>query len=69
MSQNRVIKALGIPRSSLFYVRKGYPEKWFTSRRDLPQEISTIIREISGNKGTYGVPRVRVILKKDMVLH
>jgi len=65
VSQNRVIKALGIPRSSLFYIRRGYPEKRIARRRDLPQEISTVIREISGNRGTYGIPRVRAILKRD----
>lgn len=32
---------------------------------DLPQEISTAIREILEIKGTNGVPRVRAILKRD----
>ena len=65
MSKNRVIKALGISKSSLYYKPKPYPNRKRTNRKNLSPEVKSLIRLLTKNKPTYGVPRVRAILKRD----
>ena len=65
VSMNRVIKALGVAKSSVYYKPKAYPDRRRTSRKQLEQNTKAAISEITGSKATYGVPRVRAVLKRD----
>ena len=65
MSKNRIIKALGISKSSVYYKEKSYPKRKRTNRKDLSQVVKMLIRKIAKKKTTYGVPRIRAILKRD----
>lgn len=62
---NKVIKILGVPRSTVFYKTKAYPKRKSTIRKELPVEVISAIKEITSKKSTYGVPRVKSILKRD----
>ena len=64
-SLNRTIKALGINRSSVFYVKTGYPKSRTTSLKPISKTTKDAIIDLTGRKSTYGVPRVKAILKRD----
>jgi len=65
VSINRVIKALGVCRSTIFYRAKGYPKRKSTPRKHIPTKTQGAIGEIVKTRGTYGVPRVRALLQRD----
>jgi putative transposase len=65
MSINRTIRALGVPKSTVYYKCKAYPERQRTPRKNLADAVKTSILEITEKKATYGTPRVRAILKRD----
>ena len=69
MSMNRTIRALGVAKSTVYYKPKVYPDRKRTARKQLCQEIKTSILAITGKKATYGVPRVKAILKRDYKLN
>ncbi len=54
VSMNRVIKALGVAKSSVYYKPKAYPDRRRTSRKQLEQNTKAAISEITGSKATYG---------------
>ncbi len=62
---NRIIKALGVPKSTIYYKKKEYPKRKSSIRKDIPEEAQEAILEITGKKATYGVPRVRAVLERD----
>ncbi len=62
---NRVIKVLGISKSTVFYKRKPYPQRSSSKRKEVPLATQNAILEIVQKKATYGVPRVRAILRRD----
>ena len=65
MSINRTIRALGVAKSSVYYKPKQYPKRTSPKRKKIDKETIGYIKEITGLKATYGVPRVRAILKRD----
>lgn len=65
MSINRVIKTLGVAKSSVYYKPKSYPQRKRTLRKYLTDESKTSILDITGRKATYGIPRIKAILKRD----
>ncbi len=65
VSMNRAIKALGIAKSTVYCKPKAYPDRKRKPRKEMEEGSKKAIREITGNKATYGVPRVRAILKRD----
>ena len=66
VSMNRTIKALGVPRSTVYYKPKTYPQsRKRTSRKELGEGAKKAILEITGKKATYGVPRVKAVLNRD----
>lgn len=62
---NRVIKALGVSKSTVFYKKKGYPRRKSTLRKEISPAAQKAILEIVKKRGTYGVPRIRAILLRD----
>ena len=62
---NRVIKALGVSKSSVYYNPKQYPKKTSRKRKTLPLRIKRLICILAKKKSTYGVPRIRALLKRD----
>ena len=67
MSQNRVLRLLGISKGTSYYKRRGYPKsRKSTAKRD--DAALTVLREIARNRSTYGCPRVRAIAKRDFGL-
>ncbi len=46
-------------------MKKGYPKRKYTLRKPVKKSSQEAILEITENKGTYGVPRVKAILKRD----
>jgi putative transposase len=62
---NRIIKILGIAKSSLYYQARPYSRRKKVVRKQLSESVKEQIREITARKATYGVPRVRAILKRD----
>ena len=62
---NRVIKALAISKSSVYYKNKEYPQRKSSKRISVPNETVEAIFEITKANPTFGVPRVRAILKRD----
>lgn len=52
-------------KSTVYYKSKAYAERKRTPRKHMPVEAKTCIVAITGNKATYGVPRVKAILKRD----
>ena len=56
---------MGIPRSSVFYKAKAYPKRKLSLRKSIDKQAAAAIEKITGNKATYGVPRVKAILKRD----
>lgn len=65
MSINRVISALGVAKSSVYYKARPYPERKRTVRKHLPEQVKQSIQEITCNRATYGTPRVRAVLQRD----
>ena len=66
MSLNRVIKALGVVKSTVYYKPKAYPAgRRGTIPKELEQAAKISILAITENKSTYGTPRIRAILKRD----
>ncbi len=65
VSMNRTIRALSVAKSSLYYKSKAYPARKVITRKPLSAEAKEAILTITGRKSTYGVPRVRAILKRD----
>jgi putative transposase len=65
MSINRVIKILGVAKSTVYYKAKPYPDRKRTLRKHLTEKAKAGILEITGMKATYGTPRVKAILKRD----
>jgi putative transposase len=65
VSMNRTIKALGVAKSTVYYKPKAYPDRKRTPRRMLEEESKEVILAITAKKATYGVPRVKAILKRD----
>ncbi|MFT4779288.1 MAG: putative transposase [Flavobacteriales bacterium] len=69
MSINPIIRALGVPKSTVYYKPKTYPARKRTLRKQLTEEVKSSILEITEKKATYGTPRVRAILKRDHDMH
>jgi putative transposase len=65
VSLNRVIKTLGVCRSTVFYKAKEYPKRKTSCRKEVPLEAQKAILEIVKTRATYGTPRVRALLKRD----
>ena len=67
MSQNRVLRLLGISKGTAYYKKRGYP----TSRKSNEHKDDSavaIIKQISFSRPTYGCPRIRAIAKRDFGL-
>ncbi len=62
---NKTIAILGIPKSSVYYKKKAYPQNRKSRRKAISANAAKAIKEITSNKATYGTPRVRAILKRD----
>jgi putative transposase len=68
VSQNRVLKALGVSKGMIYYEKKGYPEK--RRARILQDEKAiNVIKEVAIMRPTYGCPRLRAIAKRDYGLN
>lgn len=65
MSINKTIKALGVAKSSVYYKAKTYPARKKTSRKQLCEPVKAAILQVTAKKSTYGVPRVKALLKRD----
>ncbi len=65
LSKNRIIKALGVAKSSVYYKSRKYPNRKSSNRKELPLRVKRLIQIIARRKATYGVPRIRAILKRD----
>lgn len=65
MSKNRIIKGLGISKSSVYYKPKPYPKRKSRNRKELSLRVKRLIRIIAKKKSTYGIPRIRAILRRD----
>jgi putative transposase len=66
---NKTIKVLGVAKSSVYYKAKAYPEGTRTARKELCTQMKAAILEITAKKSTYGVPRVKALLKRDYGLN
>lgn len=66
---NRTIRTLGVAKSSIYYKAKEYPDRKRTARKELNEQMKSAILELTGRKATYGVPRVKAILKRDYDLN
>ena len=64
-----MIKILGVPRSTVFYKKKQYPNRESHPRKIVSEELKNAVFEITKKKATYGVPRVLAILKRDYGIH
>lgn len=62
---NKTIKILGVAKSTVYYKPKAYPDRKRTSRKEICGRMKTAILEITAKRSTYGVPKVKVILKRD----
>lgn len=62
---NRIIFALGVSKASVYYKPKPYPKRDSKPRKELPLRVKRLIQVIAKKKPTYGVPRIRAILKRD----
>jgi putative transposase len=65
LSKNRIIKALGVAKSSVYYKSRKYPNRKPSNRKELPLRVKRLIQIIARRKSTYGVPRIRAILRRD----
>lgn len=66
---NQTIRILGVAKSSVYYKTKAYPERKRTARKELCEQMKAAILEITAKKSTYGVPRVKALLKRDYELN
>jgi putative transposase len=66
---NKTIKVLGVAKSSVYYKAKAYPDRNRTARKELCTQMKAAILEITAKKSTYGVPRVKALLKRDYGLN
>lgn len=64
MSQNRVLAALGVSKGTLYYKRRGYPEKR-TTKASQDEQAVRVLKEVAVSRPTYGCPRLRAIAKRD----
>lgn len=62
---NRTIKVLGVAKSTVYYKPKEYSDRKRTARKALCEQMKVAILELTASKSTYGVPRVKAILKRD----
>lgn len=67
MSQNRVLRVLGISKGTSYYKKKGYPKNR-QQKITKDAEVVDVLKEISRSRPTYGCPRVRAIAKRDFGL-
>ncbi|GJM64877.1 DDE-type integrase/transposase/recombinase [Persicobacter diffluens] len=65
MGKNIVIKAFGVAKSSVYYKSKEYPKDTKRKKKPTPPEVKSAIFAITERKATYGVPRVKALLKRD----
>lgn len=63
-SQNKVIRLLGVSKSTVYAKLRGYPPNR-NSKKDRPVEVVRAITKICEERPTYGTPRVKAILKRD----
>jgi putative transposase len=66
---NRTITILGVAKSTVYYKAKDYPERKRTARKQLCEQMKGAILEITAKKSTYGIPRVKALLKRDYGLN
>ena len=66
---NKTIKVLGVAKSSVYYKAKAYPDRNRTAGKELCTQMKAAILEITAKKSTYGVPRVKALLKRDYGLN
>ena len=64
MSQNHIIQILDYSKGSLYYNKKGYPKGRKSTKQEDPV-AKEIVLKICSAKGTYGVPRVKAIAKRE----
>ncbi len=64
-----IIKVLNIPKSTVYYKSKNYPLRKNSRPKELSKAVEESITEITKNKSTYGIPRVRAVLSRDYGLH
>ena len=69
MSINRVIKALGVAKSTVYYKAKPYPDRARRVRKHLTEDSKAAILKVTGTKATYGTPRVKAVLERDHKIH
>jgi putative transposase len=65
VSMNKTIKVLGVAKSSIYYKAKAYPDRNRTARKKRCEQMKVAVLEITAKKSTYGVPRVKALLKRD----
>jgi len=65
---NRIIRTLGVPKSSLYYKATGYPQVRESARKAVAEPLRQAILQITGKRATYGTPRVRALLKRDYAI-
>ena len=63
ISINRTIKALGINKSSIYYIKKGYPSRRVRKCKPIRKSTQEAIKDLTSMNSTYGVPRVKAVLK------
>ena len=64
ISVNRVIRTLGLSKGTLYYKRRPYIRHHLFCR-EIPSEWVTAVKKICDQKATYGIPRVRTLLRRD----
>lgn len=62
---NKTILILGVAKSTVYYKAKAYPDRKRTARKKLCEQIKNAVLKITAKKATYGVPRVKVLLRRD----
>jgi putative transposase len=62
---NKTIQVLGVAKSTIYYKSKEYPDRKRTARKTLGEQMKVTILELTAKKSTYGVPRVKALLKRD----
>jgi putative transposase len=65
VSMNKTVKVLGVAKSSIYYKAKAYPDRNRTARKKRCEQMKVAVLEITATKSTYGVPRVKALLKRD----
>lgn len=62
---NKVIKILDIPKSTTYYKKKECPRRKLARRKEIPLDAENAMQEIASTKATYGVPRIKAVLRRD----